>query len=754
MEVYDDRKHALDWLIHARPDPTIRSRHADDAICRTPIQGERQCGNGTECQGFLTLGDVLVEMGGDHGCLCLRCTRHVITTKFLKMRATNQNVSEAAEPITSFYNIVGKEGEYHVAQALTTSDSKYQGLLMGVMPEYSTFYTRHIEGDVVYHVQTMYRFPDTGTFMYPKKVELTPSVVLDNMAGALFNPGHIYIWNPLNMDGPQQLWHRKYCDLVVRLDDSEKCIVNTGGNRRANQMQQDLLLPISIQMETNNSFSDEEIGAVNEGKGLLIFEEDVLPEASTHLLNCSIWDTVKVMDNEMDADFVAILTSCFPKMSKEREFVELLVEKIKNQNREFGDLIFRILIGGLLGVYESCKITANFRRRRAIYNWYYFKRIDLADWMTTNQTIVTFLFREYLFRSIRKVAPLYDFLCDIYPWKSNEVRIFEACDRIRDDYNHTALESLSREDYQLAEFSIEKTLGRSNWKGFPKFPITSKTETIVASISAISKNNMFDQKKELSVCPNNEIWLTREFVWKYAMCLSETDLDWMESLFQIPKDAVLVDAINGINIAKPKVLEQAVASVFRRSQREFAVLKTFYTVLDQERTLSVYKLPNFIVAKQKSAYLKLYTTTTLPSHAGDYYYCRNCGSVKTVIPKKNTNNDPVSLSHTKTIYDLATHSTYCRSAKERPDVSRDNNDGDEVSKKVFRANLKKEQISPCIEEKLSHINLIGKAVTTKLQGTIIVCPGCGLLATLGKDAVNCGDSFLTCGCSFIKITRC
>ena len=753
MQVYDARTQIIEIEIQARQEPEIRSRQADDAICRIAMEGEQPCTNGRNCQGNLTFGDILVAMGGRQGGLCLRCTRHETTIRFLKVRSTNQNISEAAEPITSYYNIVGKEGEYDAAQSLTTSDSKYQGLLMAVMPEYSSFYTRHTEGNVVYHLQTWYKYPGTmgdRALMYPKKVDLTPQVKLDDMASVLFDSSHIYIWNPLNMDNSQQHRFNKYCDLVVKLDDCEKHLetCTSRDERRTTEMQQDLLLPLSIQMEKNNSFADENVGDVNE-EGLLVFEEDVLPEASTHLLNCSIWDAVKAMDYEMDADFVSILTNCFPKVSKEREFVALLIGKIKNQNQHFGDMIYRILLGGLLGISATCKTSANFRRRKALYKWYYFERTDISDWMTTNQTIVTSFFREYLFRSIRKVAPLYDFLCSVFPWEQNETRVFEMCDRIREEYNNTTMLALSSEDYQLDEYSIEKMLGRINWRGFPRFPVASKTETIIASFSAVAKTHTLDLPKSGSRLDDDddEIGTVKEFVWKYASCLSETDLGWMELLFEIPADQALIEAINNINLAKPKFLTQAVETVFRRSLREFTLLKTFYTVLDQTRTMVVYKLPEFITLRQQAAYLKMYGTTTLPPHAGSYYYCRNCGSIKTKIPKRSTNNDPVSLSHTGTIFDVSTRSVYCRSAMERSTGAEEE---DEVSKKSFRANLKIEQKSPCIEDKLSHINLIGKSVATKNQGTIIICPGCGLLTTLGRDAVNCGDSLLSCGCSLTK----
>ena len=151
---------------------------------------------------------------------------------------------------------------------------------------------------------------------------------------------------------------------------------------------------------------------------------------------------------------------------------------------------------------------------------------------------------------------------------------------------------------------------------------------------------------------------------------------------------------------------------------------------------------------QIDAYTSLYGGV-LPEYAGDYYCCRNCGTIKTTIQERNYDQNPLSLAHTNLVFDVSSGNIFCGSAFQTSAMPDYSSSKDPRRKMIIRENrddIKKVVTYKCIHENLSVINLIGKIVATSNSGAVIVCPHCAILTCLTREGTNSGDDVFSCGC--------
>ncbi len=306
------------------------------------------------------------------------------------------------------------------------------------------------------------------------------------------DPNHRFVWCPKRFSDPGsgEGTRKIYATLVNRLDALEDLYreVDTGeGREHSNVVRrsireiQDSFVLLTLHMESNDCYLDSEItngisGSYQPspmemfcpGKDK-VFDVEQLPDLFVHVFYCQFWgnSTETPFKDYAVNKIIKILNKALPFACKGREVAKQIAnnwtKKSDRLDPEASELIFdviiRIIMGGLLGVYEHCKVILNFRARRKIYKWFSLMLPDkkvMADWVTENKYLVMYILREYLFYVIREITPLYAYLDENYRWYDMMTISFEAMDDARQMFNSSA--SSEAESYPVVDPVFPQTV--------------------------------------------------------------------------------------------------------------------------------------------------------------------------------------------------------------------------------------------------------------------------------------------------------
>lgn len=288
-----------------------------------------------------------------------------------------------------------------------------------------------------------------------------------------------YVWRPLDIipqcNAENEPTYGIYYTLVNSMDYLQRLIIRTEQccSETAEKMRkmllklQDRFQPLSLYMELTEKYDDSSLLSYTpldltlETKDIdfsafdlffprdsLAFDIEELPDMFVHVLFCRFWgekDKIEVpFDSQIDRKLIDILTKAQPSPCKGRSLATIISNawSDKTGGNIIFDSILRIIFGGLLGVYDHCTVLPNFRFRRILYYWFCFSRHDrnaLADWISQNKTLITYILREFLFFSIMQCSPLNDFMEKTYYWYSMRRNAYDAMDDVRRYLNGTLL---------------------------------------------------------------------------------------------------------------------------------------------------------------------------------------------------------------------------------------------------------------------------------------------------------------------------
>lgn len=284
-----------------------------------------------------------------------------------------------------------------------------------------------------------------------------------------------YIWRPLDItveDAEDSgLTYGIYYTLVNSMDYLQRLIIRTErcNSEKAEKMRkmmlklQDRFQPLSLYMELTEKYDDSslldasfELTEEDDYSAFdlffprdsLSFDIEELPDMFVHVLYCRFWgekDKIEVpFDSPIDRKLIDILTKAQPSPCKGRSLATIISNawSDKTGGSIIFDSILRIIFGGLLGVYDHCTVLPNFRVRRILYHWFSFSSHDrniMADWISQNKTLITYILREFLFFSIMQCSPLNDFMEKTYYWYSMRRNACDAMDNVRKYLNSALL---------------------------------------------------------------------------------------------------------------------------------------------------------------------------------------------------------------------------------------------------------------------------------------------------------------------------
>lgn len=782
----------------------IRNRVDDDEILRVPSNpNERACRNGANCQGYIAFGDVLTEVPAagprrEQPGFCLRCIRYNSTFIIVNLLAHNKNIAHHAMP--KIFNKVGVRGEYAIEQSLISSPQIYHGNLLAVIPEYKNYYTRAVDPKtgVVYHRQTKYLYPDKpipdsgsginedggggggdgggddgeddskGSDRPLKKVMLSmrasmpsegrhessvqgyfaslqswlPSHTLPTDAYFYKGRTHPYIWNPrYTHDPPATEEEIEYILAINTIDYIESLAAKCDTRRIENILR---------------SWQDRCIVSVLKTKPVLP------PDLSPHVLNSSVFgkgSKMRSLYSDQDIFLSKLILTSFTPTNDLSSIANQLGEMSKKDTIVF-DALLSITMNGYLGRSDHCKVSATFHRRHDIHIWqsvYFGNVASFLNWIEVHPATFLFLFREYVFDTMYTISAIGDYICCVNRWSLLQKNVSDVCDQIRticdaelDGRRDSFHELKAARDIRAEKVAL--TYNKQFNKLLDKFTSNSVVETIVSVMNKVNLKKIV--KGPRLDCKDELIEVVHSFVdtMHDIMPIDANRAGTLKYLVGAESIQPFVDTVKQINIFDLSntvdKLTQTLTALIEANQKDFYLLRAFYENLQAKECMMVYPTPTFITKKQRASYSKLYGhLDPLPRWAGNYYFCRNCGTVKTQIFRGERH---LALSQNNAVYDVSTNRVFCSTAFSRnniPDYSNSKDPERKIILKVDRDRRKNALHSRCVYEPLQMINFIGKIVTTKNQGLVAACPECAVLTSISKESLDCRAEAFSCGCS-------
>jgi hypothetical protein len=273
---------------------------------------------------------------------------------------------------------------------------------------------------------------------------------------------HPYAWCPVRHPPGHPELYGIYYTLVNRIDYLERLVQLGGGPRGpcygALRELQDRYQMLSLHMELKNQYTNAELlerprkegagGAEDPSPAELYWpSEDTaitreeLPDLFLHSFYLKFWgDAVDLPWSDPQVlKIVDLLSKALPFPCKSRSVSTILPEDwFGEENTLVFRVVLRIILGGLLGLYEHCRVSANFHARRAVYRSFCLvlpRKHELDQWLHEHKRIITYSVREYIFWMLKDVASLHAYLHEHYYWRNLEESAFDAMDQLRRHFN-------------------------------------------------------------------------------------------------------------------------------------------------------------------------------------------------------------------------------------------------------------------------------------------------------------------------------
>lgn len=543
------------------------------------------------------------------------------------------------------------------------------------------------------------------------------------------DPNHTYTWMPIRFTDPSKR-HRLYATIVNRIDYLERLLTLLDASSPVWMTQmilevQDRYQLLSIFMERKGMYSDEELLVDSEStpspsKVLYphqdkVFSVEELPDLTFEVMCCKFWgDPLNLpFDDPERVRMVGILSKALPSPCKGRSVTTILPDTWGDEPGEVVfDCMIRIIMGALLGVYDRCKVRANFRARRALYAWFCTMLPDKAaigEWVKKNKYLIIYILREYTFYLIEFVPSLDHYMANHYYWHQMKKNASDAMDAVRSHVNaimtaHSRghplcdwnLQGESVYEQYLAEgcFYDDVTRDAPVW-----YPGKSWFYGVASVLASYNKTNLdFCHRPIEASFLDMVTGVIRDIDdGRYA---NEEKKRIEQNFPKEWEDIIYRLILEGFNIEEPvtyhwlvlwfkvklstiKDLEEAERLYVRETSRskiltvlkklaennpyDYHVLKLFFFAMEKKMSILFYDLPEYHTQKQIESYWKMYET--LPGHpldenAGCYYYCPNCGELKAkVVPSdakvKSTKDRECTLHFERIAVNMITGERKC-----------------------------------------------------------------------------------------------
>jgi hypothetical protein len=546
--------------------------------------------------------------------------------------------------------------------------------------------------------------------------------------------GEPFIWCPLKIKTKTTTAdHSIYFSIVNKMDYLERLIERFSNAPshviRALRSIQDQYHLLSLHMEMKSQYSNNEVmkrptssGAATTSAPLpllspyemyrpstksTIFDMEELPDLFVHVIHCEFWGDYldpPFADEEMNK-IIKLLSKALPYACKGRSVTsiipniipEIWVESSSNQSTtaypSIYNIIIRLLMGSLLGVYEHCKVTANFRVRRKIYKWFYMcmpSSQEIRKWVAENKYLIIYVMREYLFFCIQGIPALSLFMQRNYFWSSIVENTYSSMDDVRksinnmiDDYSVSQLTYSQHGDFVWQRYLQDRALmGNSNneqttttttWsEGKSWFieansilenahknnlqrchrPIESNFLTKIVNIITNINDSHFSkasQRQEQPQLLNEEAKrVIDEVVERYDPVVHGANpYDWlMELPVKVSYRSVkkLRDAeLLYVRETSRSEIDTVMGDIYKSNQYDYQVFSYYFIALYKRKAIRCYDLPYHMTTRQVATDHKIYETApgdSLPEAAGVYFICTNCGKFKAPIHKYSSTMNP------------------------------------------------------------------------------------------------------------------
>ena len=157
----------------------VVERQYEETFLREPINNERGCALGDDCEGFKVIDSNMANAGfvlrefllpsqmqvfkssgtwPTEPSLCLMCKRAEIAKAYYNIKADGMCVKSDVT-LQDYQNLVGIKGEYRIQDCILSSSHSYQGLLFPIVQHSRTAYKLKTMGGINYYVQWNYPTP-------------------------------------------------------------------------------------------------------------------------------------------------------------------------------------------------------------------------------------------------------------------------------------------------------------------------------------------------------------------------------------------------------------------------------------------------------------------------------------------------------------------------------------------------------------------------------------------------------------------
>lgn len=645
-----------------------------------------------------------------------------------------------------------------------------------------------------------------------------------------------------------------YYTLVNRIDYLERLAYHSNACHSVEMLQtilevQDRYQLLSAHMELKGEYENDQVLpslALYAPHADKVFSEDELPNLFVQIFYCKFWgDKLDCpWDDEITRKIIDIFSKAMPSPCKARSVTTILPDSWKkgkkstkkqpddeeeeeatddvlieealaslegSGNPTIFNIMVRVIMGSLLGIYDHCKIKANFCVRRKIYKWFcmLLPKQNLIDrWIRDNKHLIIYIMREFIFYAVDAIPSLNDYMEQNYYWFHMRKNTFDAMDTVRDYANRLILTYLD-------SHPMVDTRGVSVWEKFlhdgdlfsvrayPDVPIWKPGDSwfchLGSTLAQYNKTNLdfchrpiemsfldsvivtckeiedvhFKDERYAADIPKEVEAMIYKIVLEGLRLETPMGFDWM----QMPPFLVSLKSITRLNHAQKLYLRETsrsrIQSVLKKMAKkypyDFHIVKHYFYAYKKKMSVIFYSLPDFITRAQIQRFHELYQTLPgeeLDENAGMYYVCPNCGELKArVVPSdavgKTAKERECTLSFDKISIDMTSDKLYCSrpaakiNTKKRSvavdivgELLGTGTDQRKENKKKSKDQRKKKIVEACPHTNLTRFNFIGQILRTERYGEVFVCPFCLCLTTYGRSAYKNGGSALpSCGCN-------
>ncbi len=374
----------------------------------------------------------------------------------------------------------------------------------------------------------------------------------------------------------------------------------------------------------------------------------------------------------------------------------------KERFEDILEIVKRMVVASLLGIYDHCQQVPGFDVRRKVYNHFFLNdmRRDLFDkWIKDNSRLVTYIIREFLYFCVAALPGLEGYLRENYYWGILVDNAFGAMDDARKFMDTSLVKYLQCEDRTVVADTQRTTMfdvyDSEHWHGnvlWPKtqlsldltdayVPLKPWHRELFALFSRYNKENLERAPRTMEIN-----FIDKVFNVTYAMNDEKFSRELMRLDEIVPKEiqdtiAALIDtmyqndtlsqltfaslACSPVNLSGYAISElergrinyemeesrskikNIMENIHARSPYDYFVLYLFFYHWKDKCAITIVNTSADMQRTLLATLHRLYETKEgekLPDSAGLYYYCPSCKQIKTNVFEWGTVRDKYRYS--------------------------------------------------------------------------------------------------------------